>query len=198
MHVDSETYGYSQAGVAVSDSPTGPFRYLGSVKPNGNMSRDLTVFKDTDGKAYLIFASEMNKTMHVNLLSDDYLTPTAQEKRILIDQHREAPAMFKHQNKYYLITSACTGWSPNPATYAVADAPQGEWQQMGNPCVGPGAETTFESQSSFVLPFPGKKDKFIFMADRWNKTDLENSRYVWLPLEMVNGRPEIRGINTGS
>jgi hypothetical protein len=33
-----------------------------------------------------------------------------------------------------------------------------------------------------VLPVPGKKDVFIFMADRWNKTNLEESRYIWLPL----------------
>ncbi len=75
--------------------------------------------------------------------------------------------------------------------------PQGEWRQMGNPCVSPGAETMFQSQSSFVMPIPGKKNSYIFLADRWNKTDLENSRYLWLPLQMVNGQPEIRGINTG-
>jgi hypothetical protein len=138
MHVDSETYTYSQAGVAVSDYPTGPFRYLGSVKPNGNTARDLTLFKDDDEKAYLVFASELNETMHLNLLADDYLAPTRQEKRILVNKEREAPAIFKHQDKYYLITSACTGWSPNPATYAVTDHPFGNWQQAGNPCVGPG------------------------------------------------------------
>jgi len=196
MHVDSETYGYSQAGVAVSDRPTGPFTYLGSVKPNGNMARDLTVFKDDDEKAYLIFASEMNKTLHITLLSGDYLQPTSLEKRILKNQAREAPAVFKYQHKYFLITSACTGWSPNPATYAVADALLGEWRQMGNPCVGPNAETTFQSQSTFILPMPSNKDAFIFMADRWNKTDLENSQYVWLTLKMQHNQPQIRWENT--
>jgi hypothetical protein len=33
-----------------------------------------------------------------------------------------------------------------------------------------------------VLPVQGQANTFIFMADRWNKTDLESSRYVWLPL----------------
>ena len=27
----------------------------------------------------------------------------------------------------------------------------------------------------------GKKDMYIALFDRWNKKDLENSRYVWLP-----------------
>ena len=39
------------------------------------------------------------------------------------------------------------------------------------------------AQSTFVIPVAGKPDVFIFMADRWNKSDLTDSRYVWLPLE---------------
>jgi hypothetical protein len=35
MHVDANDYSYSQAGVAISDNPGGPYKYLGSVKPNG-------------------------------------------------------------------------------------------------------------------------------------------------------------------
>ncbi len=193
LHVDKEDYSYSQAGLAVSDKPTGPFRYEGSIKPNGNMSRDMTLFKDDDGKAYLIYASENNMTMHVCLLADDYLSPTPNFRRILVDEHREAPAMFKHAGRYYLITSACTGWSPNAASYAVADHPLGEWTDRGNPCSGPGAETTFMSQGTYVLPIAGRKGEFVFLADRWNKTNLEDSRYLWLPLRMnEKGEPELR------
>jgi hypothetical protein len=195
MHVDKNDYSYSQAGVAISDKPTGPFRYLGSVKPNGQMARDMTVFVDEDQKAYLVYASELNRTMQVCLLSDDYLTPSKSYSRIVSAINREAPALFKHKGKYYLITSGCTGWSPNPATYAVADSLLGEWKQMGDPCKGPGAENTFQSQGTFILPMPGAKDTFIFMADRWNKTNLEDSRYVWLPLKMINDRPEIKWID---
>ncbi|MEI7736334.1 MAG: glycoside hydrolase family 43 protein, partial [Ferruginibacter sp.] len=126
MHVDANDYGYSQSGVAVSDKPQGPYKYLGSVKPNGQMSRDMTLYKDDDDKAYLIYSSESNKTMHVCLLNDDYLSPTTTYTRITSAQNREAPAVFKYNKKYYLITSDCTGWSPNPATYAVADNLLGE------------------------------------------------------------------------
>ncbi|MEP7142376.1 MAG: glycoside hydrolase family 43 protein [Ferruginibacter sp.] len=191
MHIDKNDYSYSQSGVATSDQPAGPYKYLGSVKPNGQMARDMTVFKDEDEKAYLIYSSESNKTMHVCLLSDDYLAPTTTYSRITSAINREAPAVFKYNKKYYLITSDCSGWSPNPATYAVADNLLGEWKQKGDPCKGAGAENTFQSQSTFVLPMPGHKDVFIFMADRWNKSNLEDSRYVWLPLKMINGQPEI-------
>lgn len=110
---------------------------------------------------------------------------------MLDGSYREAPAMFKHNGKYYLITSDCTGWSPNAASYAVADTPLGKWIPHGNPCIGPDRETTFHSQSTFVLAIPGQPDAFIFMADRWNKLDLQDSRYVWLPLKLVNGHPQI-------
>ncbi|GEO11450.1 glycoside hydrolase family 43 protein [Segetibacter aerophilus] len=188
MHIDANDYSYSQAGVAVSNNPAGPYTYLKSVRPNGQMSRDMTVFKNDDGKAYLIYSSEDNNTMHVCLLSEDYLAPTTKYERILVGRRREAPGMFKNEGKYYLITSGCTGWSPNAATYAVANSPLGPWKEQGNPCVGPDANTTFQSQSTFVLPLEGKKNAFLFMADRWNKQNLEDSRYSWLPMQVVNGK----------
>jgi hypothetical protein len=195
MHVDANDYSYSQAGVAISDNPTGPYQYLGSIKPNGQMSRDMTLYKDDNDKVYLIYASESNKTMHVCLLSDDYLTPTTTYTRITSAQDREAPAVFKYKKKYYLITSGCTGWSPNPATYATADSLLGTWTQLGDPCSGPGSETTFRSQSTFILPLDGAKDTFLFMADRWNKTDLPDSRYVWLPLSMSGDKPMLKWVD---
>ena len=154
------------------------------------MARDMTVFKDDDGKAYLVFSSANNNTMDICLLNDDYLSPTTTHASTLVNRRREAPAVFKDKGKYYLITSSCTGWSPNAATYAVADKMLGPWKEYGNPCTGPGAETTFESQSTYVLPL--KNGKFMFMADIWNKTDLENSAYLWLPLTVDNGKVEIK------
>jgi sucrose-6-phosphate hydrolase SacC (GH32 family) len=192
MHLDSEDYSYARSGVAVSDKPGGPFRFIGSERPNGAMARDMTVFQDDDGKAYHFFSSENNATMHVVLLSDDYLSHTKTEKRILIEQSREAPAVFKYNKKYYLISSGCTGWTANRASYAAADSPLGEWKQHDNPCAGNNADSTYQSQSTYVVPVRGKKDAFIFLADRWNKNNLEDSRYIWLPMVMKGGKPEIQ------
>ncbi len=191
LHVDSQTYGLSHAGVAVSDRPQGPYTYIESFGPNNEMSRDQTLFRDDDGKAYQIFSSENNKVMHVSLLANDYLTPSGKETRIFIDKSREAPAMFKRKGKYYLITSACSGWEANAAMLASADSIMGTWNQLYNPCIGPNSETTFNTQSTFVLPVANKPDEFIFLADRWNKTDLQNSRYVWLPLTFKNDKAVI-------
>lgn len=119
MHIDKNDYSLSHAGVVISDNPAVPYKYIGSFRPNGNMSRDMTVFKDDNGKAYLIYASENNKTMHICLLNEDYLSPSKNEIRILVNQNREAPALFKYNGQYFLITSLCTGWDPNKAKYAV-------------------------------------------------------------------------------
>ena len=186
-HVESADYGKAAAGVAVSESPTGPFTYLGSFRPNGAMSRDQTVFVDDDGKAYHLYSSENNATLHISELTEDYLQPSGKYTRNFIGQSREAPAVFKYEGKYYLLSSGCTGWDPNQAELAVAESIMGPWTVLGNPCTGPDADKTFYGQSTYVQPVYGKKGLYIAMFDRWNKTDLENSRYVWLPISFDNG-----------
>lgn len=187
-HVESANYGKAAAGVAVSDTPTGPFTYLGSFRPNDAMSRDQTVFVDDDGKAYQFYSSENNATLYISELTDDYLKPTGRFTRNFIGESREAPAVFKHDGKYYMLSSGCTGWDPNQAGLAVADSIMGPWTNLGNPCTGKDADKTFYGQSTYVQPVYGKKGLYVAMFDRWNKTDLENSRYIWLPISFDNGK----------
>jgi hypothetical protein len=63
---------------------------------------------------------------------------------------------------------------------------------MGNPTVGPGSDKTFNSQSTYVLPVAGRRGAFIFMADRWNPDNLEDSRYIWLPISIHADKLEIQ------
>jgi len=160
----------------------------------GQMARDMTVFVDDDGKAYLVHSAEENFTLNIAELTDDYLDFTGRWARVFPGGWNEAPALFKRGGKYYVITSGCTGWRPNAARSAVADSIWGPWQMLGNPCRGTPEENeiTFDSQSTFVLPVPGGSDAFIFMADRWRPKDAIDGRYVWLPLEWENDRPVIR------
>lgn len=182
MHIDNHNYSKASAGVAVSDSPTGPFTYIESVHPNGQIARDLTVYKDDDGKAYLIYSSEGNATMQISELTPDYLKTVGTYTRNFPDKFREAPAIFKRSGKYYIVSSGCTGWSPNEAEYAVADCITGPYTAIKNPCRGKDADKTFYGQSTFVLPVQGVEDTFIMMFDKWNKVDLIDSRYIWLPI----------------
>ena len=140
MHIDSPDYSKAEAGVAIADSPTGPFKYLDGFRPNGTMSRDQTVFVDDDGTAYQFSSSEENQTMHINRLTEDYTKPDGKYVRRFVGMAREAPAVFKHGNKYYMLSSGCTGWDPNSAELAVADSIMGEWTVLGDPCTGPDAD----------------------------------------------------------
>ncbi|GMA61354.1 glycoside hydrolase family 43 protein [Alicyclobacillus fastidiosus] len=193
MHIDSPDYKYARVGFAFSQAPDGPYQYVGSIRPNGAESRDMTVFQDDDGKSYLIYSSEGNATMHVAELSDDYRSLTGVYCRIFEGQYREAPAVFKYESKYYMITSGCTGWKSNEAQWAVADSMLGPWRTLGNPCVGPDAEKTFYTQSTFVLALEERPGSFVFMADRWKPDNLRDSRYIWLPFKFTeDGQIEIR------
>ncbi|WP_346857916.1 glycoside hydrolase family 43 protein [uncultured Draconibacterium sp.] len=158
----------------------------------GQMSRDMTLFVDDDGKAYHIFASEENLTLHIAELSDDYLSYTGTYIRVAPGGHNEAPAIFKKNGKYFMITSGCTGWDPNAARLFSAESIWGPWTQHPNPCVGPDADLTFHSQSTYILPVAGKDDAFIFMADRWTPKKPIEASYIWLPIQFENGLPVLK------
>lgn len=190
-HIDSAGYGYARAGVAVSDTPAGPFTYLGSVRPDDSMSRDMTVFVDDDGTAYHVYSSENNATLHISRLSEDYTKHAGDCVKVFEKKFLEAPALFKRGGKYYMMASGQSGWAPNPAHACMADNIRGPWVDLGNPCRGPKAHTTFDGQSTHVLPIAGKKDAFIFMADRWNPPNLRDSRYIWLPIRFEGDKPVV-------
>lgn len=173
----------------------------------GQTCRDFTAFLDDDGKAYIISASEGNGTLYVSELNDDFLGFTGKYTRNLIGGFHEAPAIFKTKGKYYMFSSHCTGWNPNPGRVSVSDNIMGEWRELGNPCRGEGqvesstyraakADTTFRSQSTYVIPVQGKADAFIYFGDRWHPYDAMDGRYIMLPVEWEGDMPVIRWRNS--
>ncbi len=158
----------------------------------GQMSRDMTLFVDDDGTAYHIHSAEENLTLNISELTDDYQDFTGRYLRLLPAGHNEAPALFKHQGKYYLLTSGCTGWAPNAARSFVAESIWGPWQSLGNPCVGInpenslGPEKTFGGQSTFVYPVPNKPGAFIAMFDMWRPRNPIDGRYLWMPVQFTD------------
>ena len=158
----------------------------------GQMSRDMTLFVDDDGKAYHIYASEENLTMHLAELTDDYLNHTGRYVVVEPAGHNEAPAIFKKDGTYYMITSGCTGWDPNAARLLTAPTIWGPWTLHPNPCTGEGAELTFRSQSTYIIPVQDRKDAFIFMADRWTPRQPIDGRYIWLPVLFNGGLPVLK------
>jgi beta-glucanase (GH16 family) len=166
----------------------------------GQMSRDMTLYVDDDEKAYHIYASEENKTLHISELTDDYLNYTGKYYRVAPAGWNEAPALFKKDGRYFMITSGCTGWRPNAARLHTADKITGPWTEHSNPCVGKDSDLTFNGQSTYILPvqhipsFGGDKGDvaFIFMADRWMPKHPIDGRYIWLPIVFENGLPVLK------
>ena len=239
FHLELKGLGYSAAryGVAVSDRPEGPYKFLYSQRANagtypvefaenekavldtlnpknyekwwtpewteaikeglflkrdfstGQMARDMTLYIDDDGKAYHIFSSEDNLTLHIAELTNDYLHHTGRYTRVAPCGQNEAPAIFKKDGTYWMITSGCTGWAPNEARMFSAPCIWGPWTQHPNPCIGPKQEITFGGQSTFILPIG---ERFIFMADIWRPKHPSDARYIWLPIEFEQGKPVIR------
>jgi hypothetical protein len=179
-----------RAGLSRLELPGGPRPYYPKDLifrrdfVGGQMARDMTLFVDDDETAYHVYSSEDNGTLHISQLSDDYLLPAGKYVRVFPGRFHEAPALMKRRGRYFLFSSDCTGWAPNAARISAADSIWGPWEELGNPCLGPGARiaTTFESQPTFILPVAGRDDAFIFMADRWCPKNAIDGRYVWLPI----------------
>ena len=171
--------------------------FLGRDFHGGQMAKDMTLFVDDDGTAYHVFSSEENATLHVSQLSDDRLSHTGNWVRIFDYLWHEAPALCKHDGRYWMLSSHCTGWNPNPARSAVADSVWGPWTELGNPCTGPtprgrlGPDLTFGAQSTFILPVAGRPGAFIAMFDTWRPENHLTSGYVWLPLRFEDNRMRI-------
>ena len=190
MHIDGPLPGHrggyelARVGVAVSDTVDGNYQYLKSFRPLNHESRDLGQFIDDDGTAYLIFEDRPNG-FHIARLSDDYLTV---EKDIcLIPEHLEGGALVHYNGLYYVLGSHLTGWNANPDVYATAKSLSGPWSAFKD--IAPPEKNTYGSQSSMLVKVTGTKTtSVIFVGDIWRPDNLGDSRYLWMPLQIGDGK----------
>jgi hypothetical protein len=125
--------------VAVSDTPTGPFQVLGprEVGTDDGFASDHNLFKDDEGKAYLVYTDHETQAtaipgsngryaIRIDSLSDDYLSSN-REGAYAIDHGCEAPAMVKYRGKYLVAASGVAGWGGTTNYYTVADSPLGPY-----------------------------------------------------------------------
>ncbi|WP_031475268.1 RICIN domain-containing protein [Streptomyces bicolor] len=184
MHKENGVdYSEARAAVAVSDTVDGDYTWQGSFRPLGqHMSRDITVFVDTDGTGYMVSAARENYDLHIYRLTSDYTGIAALVADPWHGGHREAPALFKRNGVYFMLTSGATGWNPNQQQYATATSIAGPWTAMKNV----GDSTTYGSQTAYVLPVQGSSGtSYLYLGDRWGNSfggTVNDSRYVWLPL----------------
>jgi len=187
MHIDSENYAEAKAGVATSPTVTGPYTYLGSSRPLNRESRDMTLFQDADGSAYLVFEDRSKGGgVHIVQLSADYLNIAADIAILGGWVGHEAPAVVKIGGLYYLLGSHLSGWSTNDNEYATAPALAGPWSAFQP--VAPKGTRTYNSQTAFILPVSGSLGTtYMYVGDRWHPDNLGDSRYIWLPLTLGPG-----------
>lgn len=197
-------YGQAKVAVCTADKPEGPYELYDVFRPNDCDSRDQTLFLDTDGHAYHVYSTNMNSNTNCERLADDFLTPLEDFAIQLKGRRYEAAAIFKAGETYYGIFSGCTGWDPNPGRFmwtydllnetwqAPADFKASDGSTGINFCIDNGKNNTYQSQSNYVFAVPGHDKCFIYMGDRWNSSNIQSSKHVWLPLSVRSGYPTVQ------
>lgn len=135
-------------GVAVGDSPTGPFKdAIGKPLYDGSWDFiDPTVFIDDDGRAYLywgnpnIYYAELNEDMvslkgevrKLDQTVESFGAPNP-EARVkgekYTDIYTEGPWFYRRGDNYYLLYAA--GGVPEHIAYSMSDSPVGPWRYVG-------------------------------------------------------------------
>ena len=136
-----------QIGVAIGDSPTGPFKDLGhplvSQSPTGRGQQiDVDVFTDpASGKSYLYWGNgymagaELNDDM-VSIKDETLTVMTPQGGTLKTHAYREAPYVFFRHGVYYFLWSVDDTGSPNyHVAYGTSDSPLGPIQVAKSPIV---------------------------------------------------------------
>ena len=191
-------------GVAVSENITKPFRMVHTIRPLGMEMGDFDLWADPrDGKGYFI-ADRVHTEVVIADLTDDYLGVTGYYSSHFPHTQpplaREAPAFFKWEDKYCLLTSGTTGYNPNPTEIAVAHLMHGPYDVLGEVCVNDVKHTSFDCQFSSVFPHPTRYGLYIAIGDRWmakttrmpdghEEAETSEAAYIWLPVRFDGDRP---------
>ncbi|MEA5455229.1 family 43 glycosylhydrolase [Sinomonas sp. JGH33] len=184
LHVDSADYSFARVGYAIADGPAGPFRYLHSERPLGNISRDIGVYQE-DGVGYLL-SEDRDNGLHIYRLRPDYLgveevvATLRQENNPAIGY--ESPTLVRSGGLYYLFGSDLTGWSTNDNMFTTASSLKGPWAPWRP--FAPVGSATFDSQVSVVVPVGAGH---LYVGDRWQREALDASPAVWLPITLADG-----------
>lgn len=168
----SKLSGTMAIGVAVGDTPVGPFKdALGKPLADGSWDYiDPTVFIDDDGQAYLYWG---NPQLYYVKLNPDMISFDGEVQRV--DQtiegfgrgkevpmepgkkyrtsYTEGPWFMKRDGKYYMIYAA--GGIPECIAYSMSDKPTGPWTYKG--VIMPQCDSTNSfTNHAGVVDFKGK------------------------------------------
>ncbi|MDO4285036.1 MAG: family 43 glycosylhydrolase [Eubacteriales bacterium] len=158
--------------VLQADDFLGPYEFVHRLyRPLAMSTGDFDLYSDPEtGKGYFIFDRPHFEIITAEL-TDDYTAVTDRYSAHCFTDGssgagREAPTHFVRGGKHYLITSGTTWYYPNPSRVDRFGDFHGEYEELGNPCVGEDDYISFGGQFTEVLQVPGS-DLYIAMADRW-------------------------------
>ncbi|MFD2744705.1 MULTISPECIES: glycoside hydrolase family 43 protein [Sphingobacterium] len=153
--VTSRYNGKPAIGVAVADSPIGPF-YDALGKPlaqTGKGDIDPTVFIDDDGQAYLYWG---NPFLYYAKLHEDMISLKGEIVKVPMTEaafgkregnvserptlYEEGPWLYKRADLYYLLWAG--GPIPEHIGYSVSKSPSGPWEYKGTLMPTEGASFT--------------------------------------------------------
>jgi hypothetical protein len=179
-HYEGDNYASSEAASFVCDSVNGLYTFHWGGRPMGIKSRDCNVFQDTDGKAYFVSTTDENTNLTLFELSTDYLDVINSTRLTRFDgAAREAPAIVRIGNTYFLISSRCTGWDPNQATISYSTSLTSGWSAQTNI----GNSITYDTQAASILTIQGtEKTTYLYVGDRWQDPALFESKTIMFPI----------------
>lgn len=183
-------------GIATSPTPDGKFTLVTSNPVQGSPIGDMSVWQDTDGKAYLAYvwdsipgANSGGVSQHaLALMSPDYQSVS---KRMMLWNagSREGMCVMKAHGLYYYISSLTLWTQSTESQYYTATSPAGPWTTKLQPILVPGntKNNSWDTQSDFVYNFNGPKDTvYMYGGDRWERPDPARlGDYAWLPFSFT-------------
>jgi beta-xylosidase len=208
-------------GLAIADSPRGPFRdnatepFVCQPKLGGTI--DANVLKDADGKLYIYYKNDGNRikqrtALWGQQLSADGRSLVGQPVEMISDRERwterviEAPTMLRHGGGYTMLYSGgFFGWNPEEGGlspyamgYASCAGPLGPCQPAReNPILH-----SFKDKEAGCVSGPGHQSVFeaggrsFISFHAWAATPgcrkLEDERYLYVaPFFWKDGKPQI-------
>ncbi len=226
LHTDSMNYAQASAGVATADSPTGPFRFRGSVRPNAGLwpenvtdaeksldaenRKKSAVARDFNrgqmARDQTIFVDDDGKAYHFYSSEDNATTHVAEL----------TPDYLAHTGRYRRLfigrsMEAAVVFKRGAKYYFIASGctawePNAARSAVADSPMGPWTELTNpcvgkDAELTFRLQSTHAivlpDGNVIVLFDRWKQWDLPDSRYAWLPATFTpEGKIEIRWQDT--
>lgn len=129
----------SKIGVAVGNSPTGPFTDIGAPLLTSQTSSphieaiDPMVFVDTDGKAYLYYGGSAGANLGIRQLNTNDMVSFNGSLSVVTPPNFTEAAFMSKRNGLYYISYSNGSWQTNTynVQYATSSSPKGPWAYKG-------------------------------------------------------------------